>query len=274
MADFDTTGGGEGNSAPTGGGNVSDATSSSVDNSPQPIDLDDNALIRVKGSDKPVKFSDHVKGFQSQFTKASQKAAQLERALAEREEKIRQYEAAQQQAQRQPQGQAEDVYASLRQLPYLTGEDAVGVVESIGQQLRQRDMVLMGALKQMQEMQKRLGTLHESHSSQSFESKIQGFLQQGGYDSGYADLAREIYLAYEGDDLDSEFPQIFASRVEQIEKLIEAKRQAKINANRKQPFVPGKGGQTSPSKPLQLKANASAKEITEELWESMQNSGT
>lgn len=241
---------------------------------PSVIEVDDNSLIKPKGLDKPIKYGEHVKGLQSQFTKASQRAAQLERELAARDARLQELERARNQATQQQPASSEDIYASLRELPYLTGEDAVNVVQSIGEQLRQRDMVLLSALKQMQQMQRIVSTLGETHSNQSFESKIQGFLQQGGYDPAYADLAKEIYLAYEGDDLDNEFPQIFASRVEQIEKLLEAKRASKLAAARKQPFVPGKGGQAAPSKPLQIKPNASPREIADELFGSWNESGT
>lgn len=235
------------------------------------FEVSDDSLIRLKGSDKPVKFSDHVRGFQSQATKAAQKAAALERQLQERDAKLQ----ALQQAQRQqPQQQSsEDIYADLRQLPYLTGEDAVSVVESIGQQLRQRDMVLLGALKQMQNMQRILGTLGDQYTTQSFEGKIAGFIKQGGYDPGYTDFAKELYLAYEGDDLDEEFPQILANRIKQIETIMEGKRRAAAN-QRRQPFIPGKGGNANPSKPLQLKANASAREIADEMWATMNHNET
>lgn len=270
--DISSTGSDGGDFAPeTGSTGIGNDTSAQSE-APTPLDLSDDSLIRLKGSDKPVKFADHVRGFQSQATKAAQRAAALERQLQERDAKLRALE----QAQRQPQQQAsnEDIYGALRSLPYLTGEDAVGVVESIGQQIRQRDMVLLGALKQMQQMQQILGTLGDNYSSQTFESKIAGFIQQGGHDPGYTDFAKELYLAYEGDDLDYEFPQILANRIKQIEGINEAKRRAATQA-RRQPFVPGKGGNVNPSKPLQIKPSATAKEVADELWATFgETSGT
>jgi hypothetical protein len=273
MSVFEPAGDAGADSAPSGTNAAAEAPSSPA-NEPTPIELSDDALIRIKGSDKPVKFSDHVKGFQSQFTKASQRAANAERLLAERDAKLRALEQAQNQARSAPQAASEDVFASLRQLPYLSGEDAVGVVQSIGEQLRQRDMVLMGTLKQLQSMKQLVDQLSSTHSAQSFESKINNFLSQGGYVPEYADYAKELYNAYEGDDLDQEFPQILSSRLEQLEKLIDAKRTAKVAAARRQPFIPGKGGNANPSKPLQVKADASAREIADELWESLSHSGT
>lgn len=250
-------------------------TPSAPVNEPTPIDITDDALIRIKGSDKPVKFADHVKGFQSQFTKASQRAALLEKQLLQERTRREELEKAR---QSQPQSQTastEDIFASLRQLPYLTGEDAVGVVQSIGEQLRQRDMVLMGALKQMQSMQQVLQRINEGYSTQSFDQKINSFLSNGGYGPEYVEYAKELYLAYEPTDtLDDEFPQILSARLEQLEKLIEQKRVAKVEANRRPKFVPGRGGQAHPSKPLQIKADATSRDIADELWEQMQTSGT
>lgn len=232
---------------------------------PKVLDLAEDALIRIKGSEKPVKFGDHVRGFQSQFTKASQKAAQLEKELqAERAQRQR-YEQERQAAAQRSQGQP-DVFEALRALPYLKGEDAVEIVQSIGEQIRQRDMVLLGALKQMQQLQKIVGGLHETSSGAAFEGKINRWLTDGGYPPEAAELAKEIYLAYEGDDLDEEFPQIFAERWGQLEKIMEARRLSKIREARPKPFIPGRGGDTKPSKPLEIDPRASAKEVAERLF--------
>lgn len=239
---------------------------------PTTFDVSDDTLIRVKGSDKPVKFGEHVRGFQSQFTKASQKAAELQRQLEARDQRIKEIEAAQQQAQR---GQADqDVFAELRQLPYLSGSDAVEVVQSIGQQIHQRDMVLMAALKKIEGLERVVGGLNQNHSLGAFDNKIKSWLSDWGYPPEAENLAKEIYLAYEGDDLDQEFPQIFQSRWAEIEKIVEARRQAKINAARKQPFVPGRGGETRPSKPLEMKGDLSPRDVADQLWEQLHQSGT
>ena len=231
---------------------------------PQVVDFDENQLVRIKGSDKPVKLGDHVRGFQAQHTKAAQEAARLKRELDNERIQRQRYE---QERGRQARPDAQpDVFESLSKLPYLTGEDAVGVVKSIGAQIQQRDQILLAALKQMQQMKQMLGGMHETHSNTEFDSYISRVLTEGGYGQEYGDLAKEIYLAYEGDDLRQEFPRIFADRVNAMEKAFEAKRQAKINSARKAPFVPGKGGQASPSKPLEMKPSASAREIADELW--------
>jgi len=263
------TGGGGGGAADSGaGGNPAPVAD------PTPIELSDDALIKVKGSDKPVKFGEHVRGFQSQFTKASQRAAQLERQLQEHQAKVKAYEQQLQQRQSQQGGQQEDVFAALRQLPYLSGEDAVEVVQSIGEQIRQRDQVLMGALRKIQQMEQLVGGLTQNYSTTSFDQKINRWLSEGGYPPEAANLAKEIYLAYEGDDLDDEFPRIFEQRWNEITKIIEARKAAAVQAARRPAFVPGKGGAAGPSKPLEMKPNATAKEIAEQLWGSWNETGT
>jgi hypothetical protein len=277
LDDIDSGGGGGEMSGGDGGSSPAQTTqvSSSGSTAPSPIDLAEDALIRIKGQEKPVKFNEYFKGFQSQFTKASQEAARLKAALQEREQRLKQYETERQRASQQQTAQnpQNDVYAQLEQLPYLSGKDARAVVESIQGAITQRDQVLIAALKKIQTMEKMVSGLSENHSMQNFEGKISRWLQDGGYDPGYGDLAKEIYLAYEGDDLDNEFPQIFASRVKQIEDIWEKTRAAKVNAARQQrsPFVPGKGGQTGPSNPLKLDPRASHREVADQLWDAIQD---
>lgn len=259
--------------SPGAAGDPGTGDASAAPAEPTVIEVDDNALIKPKGFAKPVKYGEHVGGLQAQFTKASQRAAQLERELAAERQRREQFERQSQQAQRGQQGQP-DVFDALRQLPYLTGEDAAGVVQSIAQQIQQRDQVLLAALNRMKQMEGIVNGLHQSSTNQSFESKINNWLDSGGYSRDYADLAKEIYLAYEGDDLDQEFPQIFASRIDQLRKAMEAERTAKLNAARKVPFVPGRGGQTGPSKPLQLSGKENPKDIADQLWDSFQAPGT
>lgn len=240
---------------------------------PQAIELKDDSLVRIPGVDKPVKWTDHVRGFQSQATKASQRAAELERKYNEAQQAIQRYEQQQRQAQAQQQPQQNpqgDFIGKLRSEPYLTGDMAAKVVENIITELNTRDQYTLAMLKEMKRLRDIVGGLNETSVMSGFDQKIGKWLDEGGYPKEYADLAKEIYLAYEGDDLDNEFPQIFKARVEQIEAAFEAKRRQAADAARKAPFVPGKGGTATPNKPLSLKVGNSAREDAEALWESMQ----
>jgi hypothetical protein len=255
---------GGGNDAPADtGGNLEAPAEPSV------VDVSDDTLIRVKGSDKPVKYNEHIKGFQANFTKASQRAAQLERELQAREQRIQQYE--REKAQQGRQSQSNDMLSAIRELPYLSGQDAAEVVQSIAQQLNQRDQVTMRALQEIKNLRDIVGGLRNESVSSQFESKISRWLTEGNYPAEAGDLAKEIYLAYEGDDLDQDFPRIFKERWEQINRIIDAQRAQKLSAARKTPFVPGRGGQSGPSKPLEVPANAAPKDVADLLWEAMGN---
>lgn len=265
---FDEGGGGGGD---LGGGDGSASPSDGADAGPAVVSIpDDNALVSYPGAKEPVPFK-NLRSFQSQWTKEAQRRAQIEKEL-EQERTLRQrYESQAQQAQRTSQGaQQQDVLGALRQLPYLDGEAAAQVVQGIEHNFRQRDQMLMGMANVIKQLQARVGGMYETHTNSSFDAKISKWLTDGGYPQEYSDLAKEIYLAYEGDDLDSEFPNIFAERVGQIEKAFEARRAAKLAASRRNVFVPGKGGVAGPSKPGGFKGNESAKEIADSLWSSIQ----
>lgn len=258
--------GGGSDANPTGGSDAS-ATQTS-----DPIALSDDTLIRVGGSDKPVKFSDHVRGFQSQFTKASQEAARLKNELAAERQARTQLEQAQRQASQQVQrGQNVDPYQALKALPYLSGNEAAAVVENIASQIRQRDLILLGTLQQMQQMQEIVQRLNGNHVQTSWESKIQKVLADGGYPKEALDFAKEVYLAYEGDDLDDEFPELFKTRWNQLQGIIKAQQEAAVKAARQGQFnLPGRGGNGSPSQPIKLDPKASPAEIAAQLWPALQ----
>lgn len=247
-----------------------DVTTQSTE--PKVIDLDENALIRIKGQEKPVKFGEYGRNFQSRWTQEAQKRALLEKQLQERDARLQQIEAAQRQSQQT--GGNEDVFAALRALPYLSGEDAVGVVQAIAGQIQQRDQVLVQALNKIKSLESIVKTINQSYQSTGFESKLDGWFKEHGWNPEFRELAKEIYMAWEGDDLDQEFPRIFSSRIEQIERALEAQRQAKLRQSRPQPFVPGQGGKAGPSKPLQFKADASAREIADQMWPLFQDKET
>lgn len=269
---FESTGDTGGNSAPIGtelAGNS--APTPAVE--PTPIELKDDSFIKAPGIDKPVKYGEHVKGLQSQFTKATQKAAQLERELAQEREARQRFEQERNRAPQESNGQP-DVFSALRELPYLSGEQAVEVVQGITQEIRKRDQVLVAALTRMQQMEQRLGGLYETHTNSTWESKINKWVTDLGYGPEAAEVAKEIYLAYEGQDLDQEFPRIFGERMKQLEALFEARKRSQLEQSRRLPFVPGRGGNTGPTNPMNLKPSATSREVADALWGGWNGSDT
>jgi hypothetical protein len=138
--------------------------------------------------------------------------------------------------------------------------------ERIEQTNATRDQVSLAIVKRLQQMEKILGGLNESHVGSQFDGKIQRWVSELGLPPEASDLAKEIYLAYEGDDLDNEFPTILRNRWEQMVRVIQAQQQAKVAANRKQPFLPGRGGQTGPSRALQLDPRLTPAQMADELF--------
>lgn len=255
---------------PAGGENVADNAPAE----PSVIEVDENALIKPKGYDKPIKFGEYGRNFQAQWTREAQKRAALEKQLAERDARLKQIESERAQAQRQPQQGNADVFAQLRQLPYLTGEDAVGVVQSIARQIQDRDRILVGTLEALKQQQAIVNQLYNNHNTVSFDAKIDRWLKENNWSPELRELAKEVYLAYEGDDLDYEFPRIFQSRVQQMRKAFEAERAAQVSAAKRPAFVPGRGGDAKPSKPLEFKGGESAKDIADKMWDLFHESGT
>jgi len=270
----ETTGQTDSNDAGNGG---MQADSSAQQAEPTVLDVTDDALIRVKGQEKPVKFGEYSRGFQSQATKAAQEAARLRNELAQRDARLQEIER-QRQAQAAQQGggnRANEVLEAIRSLQYLDGESAAAIVQGIHGEFQNRDRILLGTLKELANMKQAMNHLMSNHSNSTFDSQIKSFLSENGYPVEAEDLAKEIFLAYEGEDVWSEFPQIFAQRWQQIERAFEARRQAALDRNRKIPFVPGKGGNAGPRSPLQFKGNESPNEVADSLWDALQGrSGT
>lgn len=267
-------GGGSGGAGDTGaggagsggtGGNV--VTPDAAGGADEPLEIDENRLIRVKGQDKPIKFSEYGRNFQSQFTKVSQRAAQLQKDLESERQARQQYEQQVRQAAQVPQAGGNDVFSQLEALPYLNGQQAAAVVRSIAEQIGQRDQVLLATLKQLQQMQGIVQSLHGERQGTAFDAKIANFVKDAGYPAEITQWAKELYLAYEGDDLDDEFPGILKERYEGFNRAMDAQRAAKVRQARDgKMFVPGKGGNTGPTKPFQIKANASPAEIADALF--------
>ena len=229
-------------------------------------DLNDDTPIRIKGQKEPVKFGDWYKGLRSSQTKEAQKAAELERKYGELEgghkSLKQQYDsllAAVQKARET--GDKTDALAELRALQYIDGGMAARIVEAVQQRIQQtdagfqeRDKAIVFLGRQLAGVMKQLEGYNSRTQQQDFQSKIGSFLKQGGYGDEYRDFAQELYLAYEGEDLDEEFPNILKNRIGQLERAMKA-REAKAQADRrKNLFIPGKDTNgASPSGPLSTK---------------------
>jgi hypothetical protein len=242
---------------------------------PSVPEVDDSYQFRLKGQDKPVTLGQYRAGFQSQATRASQEAARLRQEIAQYRQREQQAEAQRQAEARRAAAQGQDNWLqSLRSLSYLDGEAAAGVVERLAGEFQTRDKITIAALQEVQRLKQAVQTLMEGHTGNQFESLISKTVNDIGLPQEAMDFAKEVYLAYEGEDLNNEFPSILRSRWEQLQRIIKASNEAKVAAARKAPFVPGKGGLGSPSRPLQLDPKADARSTADVLWDALQGNGT
>ena len=244
------------------------------------IELSEDSMVKLPGAKDPVRYGDHYKSFQSEFTKRAQETAGLRKEVAASKQREADYQRRLQQGQQGQQqrvSKLQELAGQLKSLTYLNGEQAASVVDHVmneigglSKELSRRDMALALMYKQMKQMGTTLDRLHSNHTNTEFDSKIAKFVKEGGLPEKATSWAKKLYLAYEGDDLDQEFPKILKTEWEEIGGVFKTSEREKVEAARRAPFVPGKGGNGSPSRPLgQDWVKKSAKDIADAVWPGM-----
>lgn len=259
-----------------GGGNAGGHLPGITGGGSGPISLTDDSLISFEGAKEPVKFGEHVRGLKSNLTKATQARAAAEKERDSYRQALQDYQTrTKQSAQQAPAGggqAAGDVFSAIAELPYLTGKDAAEVVKQIQGAISQRDQAFILIAKELQSLKGQLGGFTAKQGEADFGVKMGKFREQLGLSEDWTDWLSELYLAYEGDDLDEEFPSIAKKRIDQITQALRKGDKQKVEAAKRAPFIPGKGGQGSPSLPLQNKMKTmNARQIADSVWESMKD---
>ena len=281
-------GGVQGGGQSSGGGGslgVNNPNLAGSSGAPSIVELSEDSMVKLPGAKDPVRYGDHYRTFQSEFTKRAQEASrlkqeaqQLRQQLQEHQRRLQQGQQQQGQGQQPPSATAKlgELANSLKSLTYLSGQDAARVVEHLTQQfagqeaaLQRRDLAIGLMFKELKKMGGTLNQLHSSHTSTEFESKITKFAKDGGIPDRLLPRVKELYLAYEGEDLDQEFPQILKGWYDDVQGAFRDNERKRVEDARRQPFVPGKGGNGTPSKPLANFARSSAREIADAVWPGM-----
>lgn len=230
-------------------------------------DYDENMLVKFKGSDKPVKLGDHVRGFQSQFTKASQEAAKLKKDFASQQQELQRIREAAGGRNGDPNANAgADMLASIESQPFIDGKMMGSVLKDLQGGMRERDMVQLAVLNKIKTIEGILNELHGTSINSSHQSKLKKWLGDGGYDAddqNTYELADIIYRGYEGENLDEEFPAIFESRWKQMQAAVQRRADRERQRTRNLPFTPGKGGNGAPGKAQGLTGKESPKELAD-----------
>lgn len=252
-----------------------------------PVDLNDDSMVRIPGQDQPVRYGDLYKRLQGDYTKKTQAAAAAEKKLRadqqawqqsrqQQEDSLRSTAAAL--LQRQQQGNAPaggDFMAKLEAAPYLDGKTAAQILRTIQTEgfgnvvkaIQDRDTVMTQQNSRIVQLERIVQQLSGVHQGSALDSRIGAVLKDLDIPEEAADWAKEIYSAYEGDDLDEQFPQILQERWTQLEQLQRRRNQARVDANRRQPFLPGKGGNGTAAKPIQMRGDENAREMADLLWD-------
>ncbi len=232
-----------------------------------PVVLSDDALVTWEGAKEPVPFKS-IRGYQSQFTKTSQKMAKIEKAYQEavkRNQQLEQAIGSARSTQPQSQNQPVDPFAKLRTLPYLTGEEAVETVQAITKEIQTRDRILQLMAHKLAELEQGYGNLNRTNTNQSFDKKLKKWVEGIGLDAEEdMEDARIFYLAHEWDDED-EFPELYKAHIDKRNKAEQRRAQARKEAAKMKPFVPGRGGLTATTRQVDF-AGKSAAEQADELW--------
>lgn len=265
--------------------------STGTDNS-SPVDISDDTMVRVPGQDDPVKYGDLYKRLQADHTRKTTDAArardqlskerqQLHQSHSQKENQLRQLTSQLLQMQNQRNNGGTDVLAELEKRDVLDGRTAAHLMRAIQDQgfgsvataMQQRDQTIQQLGAQLTKINEVVRKLASERSNTSFDGKITGWLKDLGLHENYADLAKEVYLAYEGADLDNEFPEILRKRVEQVQKLIRSADKQKAADARGAMFkFPGKGGQGSAARGVGLKGNETSSQVADRIWDALQAS--
>ena len=253
-----------------------------------PAELTDDTLVRIPGQDQPVKYGELYKRLQADHTRKTTEAAKLRAALDKeradwgtqrQSEESNLKQLAAQLLQRQSRSTEPNPLDSIRELPYVDGKTAAGIVQLFQEQgiapivgaIQERDKVIQYLHQQVLSLAQAVNAIRGQGAEQAFDVKINGWLKDLDLPAEAADLAKEIYVAYEGDDLDQEFPDILKKRWESVVNAIRKLDKTRVDMAKKARFeVPGKGGAGVAGKLKGLRGDESAKETSDYLWEMMQ----
>jgi hypothetical protein len=259
----------------------------------QPTEISDDTMVRVPGQTEPVKYGDLSKRLQADYTKKAQEVGALRKAFdgerstweatrTQQESYLKNVASQLLAAQNQRASAGKNPLDAIRALPYVDGATAASMMENIQahgigpvvKAIEQRDEVIMLLYGQIQQIQQSLKTLNGDRSISSFEGKIGNWMQSRNLGPEMKDFVKELYMAYEGDDLDEEFGKeggILDRRLTQLSTYHQSQQKQRVEQAR--PFqLPGKGGNATPGRKAPgLSGRERPAEVADMLWDSIRS---
>jgi len=234
------------------------------------MNLDDNARFLVDGVETTwgeykqsfVPRADYTRQRQADTQSVRDQVAQYQQNVNQQaqayQQRLQQHYA--QQAQRaQQQAVQQDQFEAARQQGYVTADHLDPLVAGVDQRLQQmeaRNQEIIGALglmhQQSQRAAQRYDPLITASATQRLDSTIEAAAQRLKVGSGarehFDNHARDLYSAYEGDDLDAAYPDMLDESWTSAKAAFASANKAEVQAARR--GLSSSGGIASPSKAL------------------------
>jgi len=261
----------------SGGGAGGDGGDGGGDGTPQAVSLNDDALVRFDGMDKPVKFGEWKAGYvpKADHEKVSGELTSYKGRVTQA---VSNYlESLKAQQANTAKGAAvtdeiDEILGQLEEQPWIDGKTLKAVVAKLKARTGEGSGKLekgVGLLyQQITTMAKRLQQLEQGRSEESMNSQINRWLKDNDYDpEHYEEFVRDLFAAYEGKP--AEIFDLAKKRIDALEAGRESRAKRKKEASAKLPPIPGRGGTPAGgTKPKDL-SDKSPEQVADELWEMM-----
>lgn len=274
LYDGTDSGGGGGSDAPAGG--AGGAAGAGAGAGGTVYDLSDDAMVRVPGSDRPIKFSEYKAGYvpRADFDRTSSEYGAYKQKV---QQTLLQYVAGLQRGGQAGQAQAgaakdemEELLAKVEGAQYVDGPGLATVIRQVLSRMRSADtQKALGMLYQHnQQLGKRLQAIEGQRSQESLNATVRSWLKDNDYDPEYyEDLALDLIAGYEGKPVDI-LNKVVKARIEKIEKGKEA-RTIKAKQLPFEPRLPGRGGDNRFATKAKDLSQASPAQIADAFWPHM-----
>jgi len=217
------------------------------------------------GPSDPEPWSKEV---QAEYTKKTQALADERKAwedqrgsqqqqLQQYAQQLQQQAAAGQQAQHQQQGDTrqQTMLDQLSKMPYLDGPTAAELmrrmmtegIQPLQQQLQQRDQALAQVYRDYKSLKDVVGQSYGQQAERDLDTRFQEIRNTQGLpdDEVIREIMLDVYHSHEGDDLNSQFPEMVRKRLDGLRKTFRDMDRKTVATAKQSPF-PSKGGEASP----------------------------
>ncbi len=255
------SGGGSGTGAPnTGGSSAATVPTGGGGQAAQPVSLSDDAPFTYGG-----KTYGSFKEYQQGFVPRSEHEA-VSGKFKSFQDNLRNLATNLKRQPQQPQ-QRVDPFAEIRNLPIVDGATLSKLAENgfgqVAQQLQQQQNAVAAMAKKLGALEQGYGGVQERNARGDFEKRLDTVIGGLGEDfdpknETLRELAQDVYHSFDwkGDEVEKEFPKIFAKRVNDFIKLARTLDQTKLKKAKEHRFV-RPGGSASPSGPSRARLSNS-----------------